>query len=191
MPKEKYIVELNEAEKNELLEHINRGQTAARQIKRANILLLADKGKTDPEIVKSLHTSLATVHRTRQRFVEGNLEFALNEKRRSGRPLEFNEKQEAYLVALACSQPPEGQCNWTMQLLANRLIELQVVDKVSDETVRLRLKKTKSSPGNTTNGVFLKLIWNLFGAWKMCLICMLNGMTPYIQWSVLMRPPTS
>jgi hypothetical protein len=75
--------------------------------------------------------------------VEGNLEFALNEKRRSGRPLEFNEKQEAYLVALACSQPPEGQCHWTMQLLADRLIQLQVVDKISDETVRLRLKKTK------------------------------------------------
>ena len=143
MPKEKYIVELNEAEKNELLEHINTGETSARKIKRANILLLADIGKTDSEIVNSLHTSLATVHRTRQRFVEGNLEFVLNEKRRSGRPLEFDEKQEAYVVALACSQPPEGQSKWTMQLLANRLIEMNVVDKISDETVRLRLKKTK------------------------------------------------
>jgi hypothetical protein len=86
--------------------------------------------------------------------VEGNLEYALNEKRRSGRPLEFDDKQEAYLVALACSTAPQGRKCWTMQLLADRLLEMEVVDKISDETVRLRLKKTKSNPGNETNGVF-------------------------------------
>ena len=104
-------------------------------------MLLANEGESDAEIVKNLHTSLATVHRTRQRFVEGNLDFALNERPRSGRPLEFDETQEAYLIALACSQPPKGQCRWTMQLLANRLIQMNVVSKISDETVRLRLKK--------------------------------------------------
>jgi transposase len=154
MPKKKYIVELNQAEKEELLEYINQGESSARKIKRANILLLADKDKTDKQIVESLSTSMPTVQRIRQRFVEGNLEYALNEKRRSGRPLEFDDKQEAYLVALACSTAPQGRKCWTMQLLADRLLEMEVVDKISDETVRLRLKKTKSNPGNETNGVF-------------------------------------
>lgn len=155
MPKKKYIVELTEAEKERLLEQINHGKGSARTIKRANILLLADQGKSDPEIVASLSTSLATVERTRQRFVEGNLSYALSEKRRSGRPKTFDEKQEAYLVALACSQAPEGRKCWTMQLLANRLLELAVTDEISAETVRLRLKKTKSNRGNKSNGVFL------------------------------------
>jgi len=154
MPKKKYIVELNQAEKEKLLDYINQGERPARKIKRANILLLADSGKPDRQIVDSLSSSMATVQRIRQRFVEGNLEYALNEKRRSGRPVEFDEKQEAYLVALACSTAPPGHKCWTMQLLANRLLEMEVVDKISDETVRLRLKKTKSNPGNESNGVF-------------------------------------
>lgn len=154
MPKKKYVVELTTAEKEELLDQINQGQNSARKIKRANILLLADQGKTDQQIVKNLSTSMATVQRTRQRFVEGNLQYALNEKRRSGRPREFDEKQEAYLVALACSNAPEGRKCWTMQLLAERLMEMDVVDQISNETVRLRLKKTKSNPGNETSGAF-------------------------------------
>jgi len=154
MPKKKYIVELTQGEREERLEDINQGQNSARKIKRANILLLANNGKTDHQIVESLSTSIATVQRTRQRFVEGNLEYALNEKRRSGRPREFDDKQEAYLVALACSTAPEGRKCWTMQLLAERLMEMEVIDQVSDETVRLRLKKTKSNLGNETSGLF-------------------------------------
>jgi len=156
MPKKKYIVELSQAEQEELLEYVNKGETAARKIKRANILLLADASKSDTQIVEILHTSMATVQRTRQRFVEGNLEFALNEKQRSGRPVEFDDRQEAYLLALACSHPPAGHKCWTMQLLANRLMEMEVVEKISDEMVRLRLKKTRSNPGNDTHGVFLR-----------------------------------
>ena len=146
MPKKKYIVELTQAEKEELLEYINKGKTAARKIKRTNILLLANEGHTDVQIVDTLQASMATVQRIRQRFVEGNLAFALNEKHRSGRPVEFDGNQEAYLVSLACSHPPQGRKCWTMQLLANRLIEMEVIEKVSDETVRLRLKKADIKP---------------------------------------------
>ena len=141
MPKKKYIVDLTQAEKEELLEYINKGESSARKIKRANILLLADRGKTDKQIVESLATSMPTVQRIRQRFVEGNLEYALNEKGRSGRPKKFDDKQEAYLVALACSTAPQGYKCWTMQLLAKRLMEMEVIEQISDETVRLRLKK--------------------------------------------------
>ncbi len=151
----KYIVDLTDEEREELIELLNKGEASARKLKRVNILLLADVGKTDANIVEALHTSQATVQRIRQRFVEGNLGKALNDDPRSGRPIEFTGEQEAHLVALACSKPPAGRKCWTMQLLADKLIERQVVETVSDETVRLRLKKTKPSHGNANNGASL------------------------------------
>jgi len=148
----KYIVDLTDEEREELLDRLNKGETSARKLKRVNILLLADVGQTDATIAETLHTSQATVQRIRQRFVEGNLAKALNDDPRSGRPIEFSGEEEAHLVALACSKPPPGRKCWTMQLLADKLIERRVVETISDETVRLRLKKTKPSPGNTNNG---------------------------------------
>ena len=142
MPKKIYIVDLTKEERTHLLDYIKSGKRSARKLNRARILLLADEGKADGEVAEALHTGTATVQRTRQRFVEGNLEYALNEKRRSGAPRKFDGKQEAYLVALACSPPPAGRVRWTLQLLADKLVELKVVDAISDETVRLRLKKT-------------------------------------------------
>lgn len=142
-----YVVDLSEEERSFLLGFINRGQQSARKLKRAHILLLADEDKTDGEIGEALHTSTPTAQRTRQRFVEGGLERALNEDPRPGAGTKLDEKGEALLETLARSQPPEGRKRWTLHLLADRLVELKVVDSVSHETVRKELKKNGSSRG--------------------------------------------
>ncbi len=147
MPRKVYIVELTTEEKDELLELTRKGKVSARKIKRANILLQADKGKTDREIAENLEVGKATVERTRKKFVEGGLEWALNERHRPGGKLKLDGTKEAFLVALAHSEPPEGRERWTMQLLADRLVQLGMVDSVSDETVRRTLKKRSASPG--------------------------------------------
>jgi len=142
MPKKIYIVDLTKEERTHLLEFIKSGKQSARKLNRARILLLADEGKADSEIAKALHTGTATVQRTRQRFVEGNLEGALNERPRPGGQKKLDEKGEAILETLAHSQPPEGRKRWTLQLVADRLVELKVVDSISYETVRQELKKS-------------------------------------------------
>ena len=137
-----YVVDLTKDERTFLLGFISQGTQSARKLNRAHILLLADEGKTDSEIAKALHTSTPTVQRTRRRFVEGGLEQALNEDPRPGAVKKLDEKGEAVLEALARSEPPEGRQRWTLQLLADRLVELQVVDSISYETVRQALKKS-------------------------------------------------
>jgi transposase len=149
---EKYVVELNDAEKSELRRMTTIGKASARKIKRANLLLLSDSGHSDKAISAMLHTSISTIERTRKRYGEGGVDAALNEQPRPGRRLTLDGKQEAHLIALACSPPPAGRQSWTMQLLAERLVTLQVVEGISDETVRLRLKKANSSRGNASNG---------------------------------------
>jgi transposase len=148
-----YRVDLSEAERTTLLGLIQKGKTAARKVRRAHVLLLAAEGKTDRQISEPLHTGTATVERLRKRFVEEGLEAALAEKPRPGAQRKLDGKQEAFLVALTCSTPPEGRRRWTMQLLADRLVELGVVESLSDETVRRLLKQTTSSPGNSGVGV--------------------------------------
>jgi len=136
-----YVVDLTGAEKQKLVEMTNKGQSGARKIKRANILLLADTGKTDKEIAEVLHTSIPTVERTRQKFVAGNLDFALGEQSRSGRIPKLNDKIEAILTTIAQSVPPEGRRRWTIQLLTDRLVTLTKLENISCESVRLALKK--------------------------------------------------
>ena len=147
MSRKVYIVELKGDERDTLLELVKSGQTKARKLNRAHILLLADEGESDPRIARALHTSESTVQRTRKRFVEGNLEFALNERRRPGAKPKLSSKDEALLIALSKSTPPEGRKCWTMQLLADRLVELSEVESISDETVRRILKKETLNPG--------------------------------------------
>jgi len=137
-----YIVDLNKTEKDRLVELTKRGQLGARKIKGANILLLADMGKTDAEIASLLYTSIPTVVRTRHKFVVGNLEFALNEQSRSGRLPKIDDKIEAVLTTLAQSVPPAGYKRWSLQLLTDRLVTLTSLEKISSEAVRLVLKKT-------------------------------------------------
>jgi len=142
-----YIVDLTEQERSSLLKLINRGKHSARKLIRARILLLADEEKTDREIAAALHASVPTVQRIRQRFVEGGLVHALQERPRPGAKKKLEAKGEAVLLALARSQPPPGRKGRTLQLLADKLVELRVVDTLSYETVRRGLKKTSSSPG--------------------------------------------
>ncbi len=138
---QKYIVTLTDEERRSLQERIHAGTWGVRKVTRAHILLLADEGEADNEIAEALHTSLSTIHRTRQRFVEEGFDEALAERRRAGASVKLSGRDEAFLIALACSAPPTGRTRWTMELLAERLMELHRVDSLSDETVRLRLKK--------------------------------------------------
>ena len=171
----KYIVEVAEAEEAELVTLTQKGRTGARKIKRANILLLANSGKPDAEIAELLHTSWLTVLRTRRKFVEGGLSFALNELSRAGRFPKIDDKVETILTTLAQSQPPDGRVRWTLQLLADRLVTLTHLESLSYEAVRLALKKTISSLGSVRNGVSRpSLVPDLSGGWKISWICMPN-----------------
>jgi len=137
----KYHVHLTASEREELRTMVRRGKIAARRLKRAQILLAADAGERDERIAASVQVGLSAVERTRRKFVEGGVEYALSEQPRPGGQPKLDGKGEAVLVALACSQAPAGHTSWTMQLLADKLITLGVVDSISDETVRRRLKK--------------------------------------------------
>ncbi len=171
----KYIVELSEAEKAQLVALTDKGRPGARKIKRANILLLAETGKADLEIAELLHTSCLTVLRTRHKLIEGGLDFALNELPRAGRLPKIDDKIETILTTLAQSQPPEGRVHWTLQLLADRLVALTQLESLSYEAVRLVLKKTISSPGSGRNGASRRsLALDLSGGWKIFWICMPN-----------------
>jgi transposase len=131
------------AEDREALRQLTRkGKVSARKLNRARILLLTDEGRAEQEISQILGTSGNTIWRAKVRYNEGGLDWALNEEPRSGAPRKLDGKQEAFLVALACSDPPEGRETWTMQLLADQLVELGMVESISDETVRITLKKT-------------------------------------------------
>lgn len=141
MAKKIYIVDLTKEERSYLLDFVKHGESSARKYNRARILLLSDEGRSDREIAEVLHTGTATVARIRQRFVEGNLDGALNERPRLGGKKKLDEKGLAVLETLAQSEPPDGRNRWTLQLLADRLVELKVVDSISYETVRYEVKK--------------------------------------------------
>ncbi len=152
MRKKVYVVELTQGERQRLQAVIHGGTARARMVNRAQILLHAHEGKPDREIAAALHTSESTVGRVRKRFVAQGLHAALHEIARPGGVRTLGGEQEAHLVALACSTPPQGRGEWTMQLLADRLVTLGIVERISDETVRRTLKKGGSSRGCTSNG---------------------------------------
>jgi len=148
----KYRVFLNGKKRSDLKRLVNTGTDKARKLTKARILLLADESphglsKKDKEIIESLGVCARTVALTRQRFTEGDIEEALNEKPRSGRPHEFTGREEAKLTLIACSEPPEGRNRWSVRLLADKMVELEVVDSISRESVRNYLKKGISSRG--------------------------------------------
>jgi transposase len=154
----KYIVQLNMEEREQLLAFVSTRRAAAAKLLHARILLKADveaggRRWTDAEIADALDTSAATVHRVRQAFVEQGMEAALSRKRPTGRQYrKLDGAQEAQLIAVACSAPPEGQARWTLKLLADKLVELDLVDTISPECVRTTLKKTRSNHGSSSNG---------------------------------------
>ncbi len=150
----KYLVTLTGEERQLLTALISAGRASALKLARARILLKADQAEggpawADERIAEAVEVGLSTVARVRQRFVELGLEAALARKPqdRPSRPRTLDGRAEARLIALACSATPGGRRQWTMQLLADKLVELRVVDAVSDETVRRCLKKTRSSRG--------------------------------------------
>jgi transposase len=127
MPKQNCI-HLNPEQRQHLLDMTSKGKLAVRTFKRAQILRLSESGYKDQEIAERVGVSVATVERTRHKFVVGGLDLALSERPRSGQPRKLDAKAEAMLVATACSQAPEGREVWTMQLLAERLVQLQMVE---------------------------------------------------------------
>ena len=149
----KYVVRLTEEERSALKVLVSSGKASARKITHARILLLADEnsesGKnTDESIIKALQVGLSTVARVRRRLVEEGLESALNRQvQKNRRARKLDGEGEAFLIAVACSQAPEGRTTWTLKLLADRLIECEIVDSISMEAVRQTLKKTRSSHG--------------------------------------------
>jgi transposase len=150
----KYKVTLTAEERQLLHDLVTTGKAAAKKLAHARILLKADAAPAGPAwldqpIADAVEVSVATVERVRQRFVEQGLDAALNRKprERPGREPKLDGRAEARLIAVACSAPPEGRKEWTMRLLADKLVELEVVDSISDETVRRALKKMRSSRG--------------------------------------------
>jgi transposase len=153
MPKKKYLIDLTEAERAELLAITSKGTVRARKMKRAQILLKAADGLTNAAITAALGVSRPCVERVRQRFVVGGLPRALEDRQRPGARRKLTGPQEARVIAEACSAAPAGHARWSLRLLANRVVELQLVDQISHETVRQVLKKTASNPGSSVNGV--------------------------------------
>jgi len=152
MPKKKYVVDLTAEERTTLEQLLQKGKSSARKLTRARLLLQADEGLTDEEIATALGIGIATVERTRQRFVAANLE-ALNELPRPGGQCKLSGKQEAHLIAVACTPAPSGHTRWTLQLLAEQVVELGFAASIARETVRQVLKKTRLSLGGTSSGV--------------------------------------
>ena len=155
--REKFIVRLTEEERNQLKERVTKGKTAAYKIKHANILLKADADGPawqDEAIARAFSVHLSTVGSVRKRFVEQGLEAALGRKKQEkpSRAPKFDGASEARLIALSCSKPPEGYSRWTLRLLADKVVEMEIVDKVSYETVRQTLKKTNLNRILSRNG---------------------------------------
>ena len=142
----RYRVELSQSERRELTALLSGGKHLARKFKRAQILLAADEGVGDGEIAARLGVGGSTVYRTKRRFVEGNLERALNEEPRPGAARKLTGKEEALLVATACSEPPKGRGRWTLELLSDELVKLTEHESLSRETVRRRLAENDLKP---------------------------------------------
>jgi transposase len=142
----KYRVTLDTSERVQLVAMVLGGKGAMRRLKRAQILLAADKGSSDEEIARNIAVGTSTVYRTKQRFVEEGLERALSELPRPGAERKLGVVDESLLVAVACSKPPDGRSRWTLQLLADEMVRLTVHDSVSDETIRRRLGELQLKP---------------------------------------------
>ena len=140
-------VKLRPSEINYLKEFKSSGKRSQREYDRANILLLLDKGKRDAEIVDFLGVERTTVWRTRKRYLAEGLEKSLQEKERSGQPKKYEAKQEAEIIALACSGPPQGRARWTLELLTKNLNLQKGLKSINRETIRLILKKTNVNLG--------------------------------------------
>lgn len=190
----KYSVRLTQEQRQDLHQMIATGKAAARRLLHARILLKADAGEhgpgwTDEQISEALEVSTSTLVRVRRVFAEQGLEAALNRRSLSrSRPRRLDGEQEAHLIALACSAPPDGRDHWSLRLLADRLVTLEVVEEVSHETVRQVLKKTNSSHGRSGNGASpRKPMPSLSARWRTFWTCTSAPTIPVIPRSVWTR----
>ena len=142
----RYRVTLTASERAQLVSLVLGGKGAYRRLKRAQILLAADAGSMDAVIAKNVAVGTSTVYRTKQRFVEEGLERALSEAPRPGAERKLDASDESLLIAMACSEPPEGRARWTMQLLADEMVRLTMHETLSDETIRRRLGELQLKP---------------------------------------------
>ena len=152
MAQEKFAVQLSVEDRSELEQLIRSGRSSARVINRARILLKTDAGWSASQVAAALDTSPRTVFRTKRRYAEEGLDGVLHDRPQANRYRKLDDRGEASLIALACSDAPDGRDHWTLRLLADKVVELGVVESLSYETVRLRLKKTSSSPGKSASG---------------------------------------
>src|SRR5438552_6335240 len=170
---EKYQVSLTTEERAELEHMVSVGKAAARKLTHARILLLADTTpggeRCDDQIVAALGVGLCTIGRVRKRLVTQGLQQALSPRSQPLRPdkIKIKGDVEQQLVQLACSDPPPGRCHWTLQLLADEMVVLGLVNSISHETVRQALKKTTSSPGSSSHGASPRRpALSSFGGWR-------------------------
>ena len=157
MIRDKYAVRLAPEQREELQNLIRVGKSSARVIARARILLKSNDGWAGwaaPKVAEALDVALGTVYRIKQRFAEEGLDGALWDRRQVNRHRKLDDRGEAHLIALACSEPPAGHDHWTLRLLAGKVVELGLAPSLSHETVRLHLKKTPSSRGRSRSGAF-------------------------------------
>ena len=156
MPAKRYRVNLTQDEREQMLDIARRGKSSARKVKRSLILCKADDGLNDQQIADALLVSPSTVVRVRQRFAEEGLERALNERARPGKNANSMGSRKPTWWQLHALLPPEGRTHWTLQLLADKVVKLELADSISPETVRQVLKKTNSNHGRRRSGAYRK-----------------------------------
>lgn len=140
--KKKDLIKLKKKDKKILEQLVIKGSQKARTITRSRILLMANDGKTDTQIIEALNVARNTIRTVRYRYVHDGLETAINEQQRPGAPNKFTGRDKAKITAIACSQPPDGRNRWTLRLIADTMVELDMVDDISHQTVKRVLKKT-------------------------------------------------
>jgi hypothetical protein len=155
----KYVVRLSRAERDQLEALLRKGKSPTQRLLKARILLKADvaeggEGWSDGRIIEALETSASMVYRVRKQLVEEGFEAVLRRKQRATPAVAriFDGEKEAKLIALACSEPPKGYARWTLRLLENKVVELNIVERASDSTIGRTLKKTFSSPIAASTG---------------------------------------
>ena len=150
----RYTIQLTDKERERLTRLIRSGTSSTRIVTRARILLKIDEGWNAPRVAAALDVGEGTVYRIKRRYADEGLGGVLQDRVQANRHRKLDDRSEAHLIALACSDAPDGHDHWTLQLLADRMVELGLVESLSYETVRLKLKKTSSSHGGSSSGAF-------------------------------------
>jgi transposase len=188
MPKKRQAVPFTTAERDILEQFVAHGTKSARAIKRARILLLWDEGRQENDLTTILGVSRGTIYNVRHKYLHkehAHLLDGLHEAPRRGRPIKIDSCVEAHVTMIACSDPPEGYGRWTLHMIADKLVQLTVIDTISHESIRRTLKKTDWRRGSVNNGASAPSRVITCGIWKMCSTNMLYRMIHGGLWSVL------